>query len=123
MVDLLFDQLGEEGVGVRSCFLIVGDGQGVDPGVDNVGHILHLAAVEVKDLGDTGASVLGCESIVVAAGVGALSDLEQDGQAAGGELRPRFTTLLSSDTGAVAGGLPVGGSIIAHAVDEWLDNV
>ena len=84
--DLLLDKLGEERVGVRCSFLIVDDRQCVDPRVDDLGYIGHLRAVEVKNLCDTSAGVLGREGIVVAAGVGALCNLEQNGQATSSEL-------------------------------------
>ena len=123
VMNLLFNQLGEERVSVRRSFLVIGDRQGVDPSVDDFRDIGHLAAVEVEDLGDAGARVLGGESVVVAASVGALSDLEQDGQATSSELRPGITALLCGHTGSVAGSLPVGRSFIAHTVNKRLHNV
>ncbi len=74
--DLLIDKLAKESVRIWCSLLIIDNRQSINPMRYDLRNILDFAVVEMQDLRDTRAGILGGESIIFTPCVGSLRHLE-----------------------------------------------
>src|SRR4051794_36117433 len=86
--DVLLNKLGQVGVGVGSRLFIVGDGEEVYPLRNHLVDLLNVGRVEVQNLGNGRARILGGVHIVFVSGVGELQRLKKDRDGASQEAGP-----------------------------------